>query len=114
MLSGGASDELRSRLWNTGVTADDYGGDKEKYQAAVLEQYKIYVEMADRVSARKATANTFFLTLDALVFALLGVTFALRPVESPGWLMIPLAALLAECAAWFYWPLPAKHRVLVP
>jgi hypothetical protein len=33
----------------------------------VLEQYKLYVEMADRLSARRALANTFFLTVNTAV-----------------------------------------------
>jgi hypothetical protein len=41
--------------------------------AAYLEQYKLAVEMADRISARRATANGFFLTVQATLVALLGV-----------------------------------------
>src|SRR5262249_5620092 len=37
-----------------------------------LELYKLAVEMADRVSARRATANTFFLTVNTGLAALLG------------------------------------------
>jgi hypothetical protein len=37
-----------------------------------LEQYKLAVEMADRVSARRALANTFFLTVNTGLAALLG------------------------------------------
>lgn len=32
----------------------------EKYQSAILEQYRLYVEMADRTSARRVLANIFF------------------------------------------------------
>lgn len=39
---------------------------------ALLEQYKLYVEMADRISARRLTANSFFLTLNSAVIALGG------------------------------------------
>ena len=50
--------------WNNETTPAQYAGESEKYQAAVLEQYKLYVEMADRVSARRGLANTFLLTLN--------------------------------------------------
>lgn len=40
---------------------------------AELEIYKLAVEMADRVSARRATANSFFLTIQTALVALLGV-----------------------------------------
>jgi len=37
-----------------------------------LELYKLAVEMADRISARRALANTFFLTVNTGLTALLG------------------------------------------
>jgi hypothetical protein len=37
-----------------------------------LELYKLAVEMADRISARRALANTFFLTINTGLAALLG------------------------------------------
>jgi hypothetical protein len=37
-----------------------------------LEQYRLAVEMADRVSARRATANTFFLTINTLTISFVG------------------------------------------
>jgi hypothetical protein len=42
-------------------------------QPVVLEQYKLAVEMADRVSARRATANGFFLTAQTTLIALMAV-----------------------------------------
>jgi len=39
-----------------------------------FELYKLAVEMADRVSARRGTANTFFLTVNTGLAALLGST----------------------------------------
>lgn len=56
---------------------EEYG---ESYRPHLLEQYKLYVEMADRVSQRRATANTFFLTLNTALFGfatgLAGFSFA--------------------------------------
>jgi hypothetical protein len=46
---------------------DDYG---PKFRDHLLEQYKIYTEMADRISQRRATANSFFLTLHTGIFGL--------------------------------------------
>lgn len=40
--------------------------------ATELELYKLAVEMADRISARRALANTFFLTVNTGLAALLG------------------------------------------
>jgi hypothetical protein len=38
-----------------------------------LEQYKLAVEMADRVSARRGNANTFYLAIQSALIALMGV-----------------------------------------
>ncbi|MET7801622.1 RipA family octameric membrane protein [Streptomyces decoyicus] len=52
-------DEVRPTTWTTGVSEQDYVAAREKYQAALLEQYKIYVEMADRISARRGLTTPF-------------------------------------------------------
>lgn len=39
----------------------------------VLEIYKLSVEMADRVSARRAVANAFFLTVNTTLIAVVGL-----------------------------------------
>jgi hypothetical protein len=39
---------------------------------ALLEQYKLMVEMADRVSARRATANSFFVTVQSALVTAFG------------------------------------------
>lgn len=76
--------------------------DQARYVTALLEQYKAYVEMADRVSARRGLTNTFFLTLNTAVLTAVGV-FWNRPTDAARWiLLIPLLALLGECLAWFW------------
>jgi hypothetical protein len=104
------TDEIRARLWNDDVNAASYGGD-DKYRAAILDQYKMYVEMADRVSSRRGLTNTFFLTLNTLVFSLFGVFWKDRPDDLPGLaLALLLAVALAECAAW--WTIVRSYRQL--
>jgi hypothetical protein len=44
-----------------------------------LELYRLTVEMADRVSARRGTANSFFFTLHAALVAIIGFV---RPMKS--------------------------------
>jgi hypothetical protein len=96
------ADEAASQLWNSAAGAESYAVLGEKYQLVVLEQYRIYVEMADRVSARRALANTFFLTLNTAVLVLVGVFWQSPPEAPVGLLVIPLALLLALCLAWFW------------
>lgn len=40
-----------------------------------LEIYKLAVEMADRVSARRINANTFFLSINTALLTLMGFTY---------------------------------------
>jgi hypothetical protein len=54
----------------------------------LLELYKMAVEMADRVSARRAGANSFFLTLNTALAATVGiVSSAQKP--APGATTVP-------------------------
>ncbi|MEO0973262.1 MAG: hypothetical protein AAFX85_09215, partial [Pseudomonadota bacterium] len=55
--------ELHKRLWSPPAQADS-----TRWRSAMLEQYKLYVEMTDRISQRRGAANTFFLTLNTAVF----------------------------------------------
>lgn len=66
-----------------------------------FEQYKLAVEMADRISARRGLANTFFLTANAGLVALLGNQSVADPV---GW------AGVAFSVAW--WVLLKSYRDL--
>jgi hypothetical protein len=47
-------------------------------QGILLELYKNAVEMADRVSSRRAGANTFFLTLNTALAAVVGIVSSAR------------------------------------
>lgn len=51
-----------------GLTAGEYG---EAYREHVLEIYKTYLEMADRISERREKANAFFLAVNTGIVALL-------------------------------------------
>jgi hypothetical protein len=94
--------DARSGLVTKSVTARAYAGANEKRQAAILDQYKLYVEMADRISARRALANTFFLTLNTGIFALFGVFWKDRPEGSVWLLALPAIVLVGQTLAWFW------------
>ncbi|WP_063046447.1 RipA family octameric membrane protein [Nocardia pseudovaccinii] len=103
--------EIPQMLWNEAVGPSDYTGDgAEKYRAAVLDQYKLCVEMADRVSARRNLSNTFFLTMNTAVVAA-AVAAATRLTTLSIWLLAAgLLVLLTQCAAWF--TLMRSYRLL--
>ncbi|WP_030061335.1 RipA family octameric membrane protein [Streptomyces novaecaesareae] len=58
----------------------------------LLELYKLAVEMADRVSARRGTANTYFLSVQTALVTLIGFGIP-KLSESPWW--VPTAVALA-------------------
>lgn len=45
----------------------------ESFQSDLLEQYKLYVEMADRISARRVQINSFYISLLSGLLALLSI-----------------------------------------
>jgi hypothetical protein len=102
--------EAKNHLWNETAASALYEDDRKAYQGAVLEQYKIYVETADRISQRRGLTNTFFLTLNTAIFTVVGVFWKDRPTAQAWWLLFPLLAVLGECFAWFY--LVRSYRLL--
>lgn len=51
------------------VPSEQYGASHRDH---VLEIYRTYLEMADRISARRENANSFFLTLNTVVVGFVG------------------------------------------
>ena len=49
------------------MSSDDYG---PEYNDHLLEQYKLYVEMADRVSQRRDQSNRFYVTIVSALAAI--------------------------------------------
>ncbi|MEU5539043.1 hypothetical protein [Streptomyces sp. NPDC020362] len=94
---------ISDSLWNQDIDADDYRDTAARYHAAVFEQYKLCVEMADRVSARRNLANTFFLTLHSGLLVFLS-TWLSQEHHRGAPVALALAALLVllgMCAAWW-------------
>ncbi|HWS36042.1 MAG TPA: hypothetical protein VN408_25315 [Actinoplanes sp.] len=89
-------DEVKAEAWN------DLTWTPESQQTALIEQYKIYVEMADRVSSRRGLTNTFFLTLNTLIVTTFGTLWKEPPRAAAWYLTVTLLALLVQCASWFW------------
>jgi hypothetical protein len=95
-------EDVRVSLWSPEIDPAQWGSQSQAYSDALLEQYKIYVEMADRISARRGFANTFFLTLNSAVFTAIGVVWTTRAHASSWLLIFPVLVLLGQCLAWFW------------
>ncbi len=86
---------------------ESYGSEYEKH---LFEQYKLYVEMTDRVSGRRMLANSFFVGVHtALVVAF---TALLKEKVLPATIigLIPFAAVLLLCFVW--WRIVYSYRQL--
>src|SRR3954447_9676767 len=94
-------DDLASHVWNQDVGLDRYDDRTAKYQEAVMEQYKLYVETADRVAQRRIAAMTFFLTLNAGVFTIIGAIARARDVDSFALLTLALVVGLSQSVIWY-------------
>lgn len=69
--------------------------------AQVLDLYKVAVEMADRVSARRSTANTFYLSLQTAGLAILAFVTSL-PTEPRRAVLVAICLVgAATGVTWF-------------
>jgi hypothetical protein len=75
----------------------------DKATEQYLELYKLAVEMADRVSARRATANAFFLTVNTALLA-----FVSSRLDNVLWLV----ALAGIALSGTWWVLLKSYREL--
>jgi hypothetical protein len=86
-------------------------GEKRAAGAEYLEQYKLYLEMLDRISERRQTANSYFLTINTGLCGLVGYLFsrdAAPELHNLFWL-IPIAGILLS---YFWYRLVRSYRDL--
>lgn len=70
----------------------------ERPDPRVVDIYKLAVEMADRMSARRALANGFFLTVNTTLVAVVGL-----PNSIAGSVLLPIAVCVAGVAVSVCW-----------
>ncbi len=82
-----------------GASKDTYGAD---YTNHVLEQYKLYVTMADQISQRRQSANSFFLAVNTGLVAMLGIGWpgSGKPASVAWYVIVGLAGTVL-CYSWF-------------
>jgi hypothetical protein len=84
------------KLWNE-IEDDATYPKNEKWHSHLLDQYKLYVEMADRISQRRTAANTYFLSVNSAILAFFGY---LTTNASPEYLWL---LALAGCMLTLFW-----------
>jgi len=78
---------------------EEYG---EKFHEHLLEQYKLYVEMADRVGTRRAQTNRFYISLLSGLLAVLSIVVGRNIFSDFQAIVFAVVALLglALCILW--------------
>lgn len=102
---------MDEKLFNKPLEDNVYFKSKELYQNHLLEQYKMYVEMADRISSRRNLANVFFLSLNTTLITVIGI--ALEKMTLKLSFEITLMLIISfECVCVVWWWLLRSYRNL--
>jgi hypothetical protein len=102
--------DLSDVLWVKPSSKNGYKSE-EQYREHIIDQYKTYLEMADRISSRRDIANAFFLTLNGAFLGAAGALIDKGYSFEPKWaLLFPLSVFLLEC--FFWWRLIISYKQL--
>jgi hypothetical protein len=71
---------------------ESYG---ESFRADLFEQYKLYVESAEKISDRRVSSNNYLLTVSAFLVTLYGLLIASQ-YRSYWTILVPLAGTLVS------------------
>lgn len=73
---------------------------ESKHQEHLLEQYKLYIETAEKVSDRRSNLNTFYLTLTTTIAGIIGYVKT-NNIENDKFLIIGLSiSAILICIYW--------------
>ncbi len=75
------------------VSSEQYGNETQ-YRDHLLEMYKTYLEMADRISQRRQSANSFYLSLNTAIIGLIGYVQLGRPMEHSFYWLVAIAGAI--------------------
>jgi len=77
----------------------------------VLEQYRLYVQMADKISERRQSANTYLLTVNTVLAAVLGLA-ATIPGRISSLAFLVVGGIAGMVLAYTWYRLIASYRQL--
>jgi hypothetical protein len=89
-------DDIERDLWGQ---RQNRGEEDEVNTQQIFEQYKICIEMADKISERRGTANTFFLTFNTTIVGALSAFYKDVPSEAASAFF---AATIVLCVTWAF------------
>ncbi|MCK5211418.1 hypothetical protein KAJ89_01830 [Candidatus Parcubacteria bacterium] len=76
---------------------NDYGSE---YKNHLMEQYRIYIDSAERISDRRQKNNDFFLTVNTALLALLGISSKANNISIPMIIIVSFAGIII-CYSWY-------------
>lgn len=79
------------------VSQTDYGNE---YNSHLLEMYKIYLEMTDRISSRRQSANNYFLTINTTLVGLISYLHLGAKNGTHFYFIIALSGMIL-CFVWY-------------
>ena len=93
----------------TNISRDKYG---ERYTEHVIKIYELYVEMADHISTRRQAANSFFLTINSAVVALVGYVNIIAESDKGTAIFYALVALAGMTISYLWYRLVLSYKQL--
>jgi len=92
-----------------GRSKDDYG---DNYQSHVLDIYRLYVQMTDNISARRQSANSFFLSINTAIVALVAYVNLGHDEAPSGGSLLWLVALAGMILCYLWYRLVRSYKDL--
>jgi len=86
----------------------EYGND---YKCHFFEQYKLYVESAEKISDRRQAVNNYFITINTALITLLGLSFQIKAFERIG-IFRSLIAFVGIIICVIFWFLLRSYKQL--
>jgi len=71
-----------------------------EYKAHLLEMYKTYIEMADRISSRRQSYNNYFMTINTVLVSLVSYLHLGIKTDNYFYFLIALSGMIL-CFIWF-------------
>jgi len=97
---------MKTRLFQK--SEKEYG---DNYKSHLFEQYKLYIQSAEKISDRRQNANNYFITINTALISFLGLSFQIKLLENLGWIK-SLLAILGIIICVIFWFLLRSYKQL--
>lgn len=90
------------------VDEEKYG---DKYKDHFFEQYKLYIDSAEKISDRRQNANNYFITINTTLITILSLSFQIEFLKNIIWLR-PMLSLVGIIICIIFWYLLRSYKQL--